>query len=143
MCGACTTGVLVNPDFRREFFPSALDSDEGDAYCKYDDQLIALFTSSLYLSAAIAALVGGWLSQRFGRKASMTVAAVLFGAGTALSTGAIHISMLVIGRMVQGFGVGLAGQSVPLFLSETAPDRIRGTMNNMYAVLLLLYNKPI
>ncbi|KAE8707506.1 Sugar transport protein 9 [Hibiscus syriacus] len=37
--------------------------------------------------------------------------------------------MLIVGRMLLGFGVGFANQSVPLYLSEMAPYRYRGALN--------------
>ncbi|XP_024382260.1 sugar transport protein 7 isoform X2 [Physcomitrium patens] len=40
--------------------------------------------------------------------------------------------MLIIGRMLLGAGVGFANQSVPLYLSEMAPARLRGGLNIMF-----------
>ena len=40
--------------------------------------------------------------------------------------------MLVIGRVMLGWGVGFANQAVPLYLSEIAPAHIRGTLNIMF-----------
>ena len=40
--------------------------------------------------------------------------------------------MLVIGRVMLGWGVGFANQAVPLYLSEIAPPHIRGTLNIMF-----------
>ncbi|KAM0952035.1 putative sugar/inositol transporter, major facilitator, sugar transporter [Dioscorea sansibarensis] len=40
--------------------------------------------------------------------------------------------MLIIGRILLGFGVGFANQAVPLFLSEMAPARIRGALNILF-----------
>ena len=44
--------------------------------------------------------------------------------------------MLIIGRIILGFGVGLACQAVPLYLSEMAPHDIRGMLNILFQVLL-------
>lgn len=38
--------------------------------------------------------------------------------GGALNAGAQNLAMLICGRVAQGFAVGFANQSVPLFLSE-------------------------
>ena len=36
--------------------------------------------------------------------------------------------MLVIGRVILGLGIGLSQQSMPLFLTESAPFNLRGSM---------------
>jgi MFS family permease len=81
-----------------------------DPFCKYNDQLLQLFTSCLFLSGAAAALVGSYTCRRFGRKATMMTGGACFLAGTVLVTLAIHMSMLVLGRLVLGVGVGFAAQ---------------------------------
>lgn len=50
------------------------------------------------------------LLGRYGRKATMMAGGACFLGGTALVTFAVHISMLVLGRVVLGFGVGFATQ---------------------------------
>ena len=42
------------------------------------------------------------------------------------------LAMLVIGRVMLGWGVGFANQAVPLYLSEIAPPHVRGTLNIMF-----------
>ena len=38
------------------------------------------------------------------------------------------IAVLMVGRLIIGFGVGIASQIVPLYLSEVAPVEIRGKL---------------
>lgn len=40
-----------------------------------------------------------------------------------------HIAMLILGRIMVGVGVGFANQSVPVYLSEMAPAKMRGALN--------------
>lgn len=47
---------------------------------------------------------------RYGRKATMMAGGACFLAGTALVTFAVHMIMLVLGRIVLGIGVGFATQ---------------------------------
>lgn len=53
-------------------------------------------------------------------------------AGTGLNAGAHNLAMLVIGRILLGFGIGSANSAVPLYLSETAPYKYRGALNMMF-----------
>ncbi|XP_020578448.1 sugar transport protein 8-like isoform X2 [Phalaenopsis equestris] len=101
-------------------------------YCKYDNQGLQLFTSSLYLAAIIASFLASKSCSKYGRKPTMQAASVFFMAGTVLCAGAVNLSMLIIGRILLGVGVGFANQAVPLFLSELAPAKIRGALNILF-----------
>jgi MFS family permease len=81
-----------------------------DPFCKFNDQMLQLFTSCLFLSGAAAAMVGSYTCRRFGRKATMIAGGACFLGGTVLVTLAIHMAMLVLGRLVLGVGVGFATQ---------------------------------
>lgn len=107
-------GVTSMDSFLKEFFPSvyhkakvAVDTNQ---YCKFDSELLTLFTSSLYIAALLASLVASKITRKFGRKASMLAGGVIFVAGSALNAAAINIAMLIIGRLLLGFGIGFANQ---------------------------------
>ncbi len=58
--------------------------------------------------------------------------------GAVLTSAAYHLAQLVIGRVILGFGVGLATQSVPVYLSEMAPTHIRGMLNIMFQLSITI-----
>ncbi|KAF6256200.1 general substrate transporter, partial [Scenedesmus sp. NREL 46B-D3] len=102
----------------------------NDAFCRFSDYLLQLLTSCLFLSeAAAAAMVGSHTCRRFGRRATMVAGGACFLRGTVLVTLAVNISMLVLGRLVLGVGVGFVAQAAPLYLSEMAPCNMRGALN--------------
>jgi MFS family permease len=55
-------------------------------------------------------MVGSWTCNRYGRKMTMLAGGLCFLIGTALVAAAVALPMLVIGRIVLGFGVGFACQ---------------------------------
>ncbi|KAJ6678120.1 SUGAR TRANSPORT PROTEIN 11 [Salix viminalis] len=75
-------------------------------YCKFDDHLLTLFTSSLYLAALIASFFASATTRRYGRKASMLFGGLVFLAGAVLNGAAVNVAMLIIGRLMLGVGVG-------------------------------------
>ncbi|URD80961.1 Sugar transport protein [Musa troglodytarum] len=116
-------GVTSMDDFLEEFFPGVYarkHKAKEDNYCKYDNQGLQLFTSSLYLAALVSSFVASKLCTKHGRRLTMQAASVFFLAGVVLNAAARNIAMLIIGR------------AVPLFLSEIAPVRIRGALNILF-----------
>ncbi|CAK7350725.1 unnamed protein product [Dovyalis caffra] len=126
-------GVTSMPSFLRKFFPSVYRKQQQDAttnqYCQYDSQTLTMFTSSLYLAALSSSIVASTITRKFGRKLSMLFGGVLFCAGAIINGAAKAVWMLILGRILLGFGIGFANQSVPLYLSEMAPYKFRGALN--------------
>ncbi|XP_068651828.1 sugar transport protein MST4 isoform X1 [Aristolochia californica] len=128
-------GVTSMDDFLIKFFPvvyrkkhEKLDSN----YCKYDNQGLQLFTSSLYLAGLTSTFFASITTRRLGRRLTMIIAGIFFIIGVILNAAAQDLAMLIIGRIFLGCGVGFANQAVPLFLSEIAPTRIRGGLNILF-----------
>lgn len=89
---------------------------------------IGWVVSSLTLTATIAMLVSGPLSDKFGRKPVLKMAALIFllsAVGSALATDYIT---LVIARMIGGLGVGAALIIAPMYIAEVSPAALRGRM---------------
>lgn len=84
--------------------------------------------SSLTLSATLAMLLAGPLSDRIGRKKVLSIAALLYALSALLSALAPSFILLVMARMLGGFGVGASLIIAPMYIAEISPARIRGTM---------------
>jgi sugar porter (SP) family MFS transporter len=82
--------------------------------------------SSLSLTAAIGMLASGPLSDRWGRRPVLHVAAVLFAVSAIASAVAPDYATLVVARMLGGFGVGAALIVAPMYIAEMAPPESRG-----------------
>ncbi|BAW92543.1 sugar transporter [Actinomyces sp. Chiba101] len=87
-----------------------------------------LVGAMLCLGAALGAWLGGRLSDMYGRRHNITVLAIVFLVGALGCTFSPNIWILYVFRVVLGFAVGGASATVPVFLGETAPKRIRGTL---------------
>ena len=129
--------------FLGEFFPEVYRRMHGDvrvsSYCRFDSQLLTLFTSSLYIAGLLTAvLLASWVTARRGRRPSMALGGAAYLAGAALSGGAASVSMAILGRALLGVGLGFANQAVPLYLSEMAPQPHRGMFSNGFQFSLCL-----
>jgi MFS family permease len=85
-----------------------------------------LVVSVVLVGEAIAAIGGGSFSDRIGRRKALILTSVIFIAGALVSAMAPSMQVLIAGRVVIGFGIGLASSVVPLYISEIAPASARG-----------------
>ena len=84
--------------------------------------------SSLTLSATIAMMLAGPLSDRYGRKPLLQISAVLYLISAITSAIAPSFWFLVAARMLGGFGVGASLILAPMYIAEISPAKLRGTM---------------
>ena len=84
--------------------------------------------SAVLFGALIGAIGSGRLSDYYGRRKSLLIAATGFLIGTVLSAIAPNVYALIIGRLIVGLAIGIASFTVPLYLSEIAPVKIRGAI---------------
>jgi SP family arabinose:H+ symporter-like MFS transporter len=84
--------------------------------------------ASLTLTATLAMMVSGPLSDRLGRRPVLMMAAVLFAISAAASAVAPNFIALVAARMLGGLGVGAALIIAPMYIAEIAPAAMRGRL---------------
>lgn len=100
-------------DFLEKFFPAVFrkkHEDKESNYCKYDNQGLQLFTSSLYLAGLVATFAASYTTRNLGRRLTMLIAGVLFIVGVIFNGAAQNLAMLIVGRILLGCGVGFANQ---------------------------------
>jgi MFS transporter, SP family, galactose:H+ symporter len=97
-----------------------------------------VITSWVTLGALFGALAAGVIADRVGRRHALLVAGGLFTAGAALESLAPGTGVLVVGRLVVGFGVGVASVAAPLYAAEHAPTRWRGRFVSTYQLAITI-----
>ncbi|WP_238787825.1 sugar porter family MFS transporter [Vibrio furnissii] len=102
------------------------------------DQQQEWIVSSMMVGAAIATLCSGMLAYKLGRKNALLIAASSFFAGALICCVATSPTMLIVGRLVLGVGLGVASYATPLYLSEITPKNIRGAMISAYQLMIAL-----
>lgn len=91
-----------------------------------DTTLKAWAMSSALVGCIPGAMLAGYISDSFGRKLSLIIAAVLFTI-SAYGTGiADTFSIFLIYRAIGGVGIGLASSVAPIYIAEIAPASKRG-----------------
>lgn len=106
-------GVTTMVPFLQKFFPDILRksaSTEVNMYCVYDSQLLTLFTSSLYLAGLVSILLASKVTATIGRRNTIMLGGAIFFTGASINGGSENIVMLIVGRILLGFGVGFTNQ---------------------------------
>ncbi|KAH7855666.1 hypothetical protein Vadar_027463 [Vaccinium darrowii] len=128
-------GVTSMDGFLKKFFPTVYENKthaHENNYCKYNNQGLAAFTSSLYLAGLVASLVASPITRKYGRRGSILCGGMSFIVGATLNAAAADLAMLILGRIMLGIGIGFGNQAVPVYLSEMAPFRLRGGLNMLF-----------
>ncbi|MGE3289154.1 MAG: sugar porter family MFS transporter [Pseudonocardia sp.] len=94
--------------------------------------------ASALLGAAVGAFSAGRIADRIGRLRVMKIAAVLFLVSAIVTGIASNLEILVLGRIVGGFGVGIASVIAPAYIAETSPARIRGRLGSLQQLAIVV-----
>ncbi|BDA41261.1 Sugar transport protein MST3 [Coccomyxa sp. Obi] len=73
-----------------------------------------------------------------GRRGVMVCGAAAFLFGALLQALAKNWAMLIIGRIFLGVGIGFANESVPPYISEMAPPKLRGGLNMLFQLMTVI-----
>lgn len=84
--------------------------------------------SSLTLTSTLAMMTAGPISDAVGRKKVLVAAAILYAVSAIGSALAPNFTILVIARMIGGFGVGASLILAPMYIAEISPPDLRGRM---------------
>jgi SP family galactose:H+ symporter-like MFS transporter len=120
------TGVISGAElfFRNEFSLSTI--------------ALEIIVSGVLAGAAIGALIGGRLADLFGRRKLLIATAIIFALGAILCAVATSAVILVIGRIIVGFGIGLSSSGVPVYISEVAPANARGWQVSLFQLAITI-----
>ncbi len=80
----------------------------------------------------LGALIGGWPTDRFGRKKTLLWIGVLYFVSAIGSAFASEINTFIIARFIGGVGIGISTIAAPLYISEIAPAKKRGQLTGMF-----------
>ncbi|KAI5806989.1 high affinity glucose transporter [Geopyxis carbonaria] len=113
---ASMSAILGTDQYNNYFGPNIASDVQGG------------ITAAMPGGSFVGAICSGWLSDRMGRKYSIQVGSVIWIIGSIISCASQNIGMLVAGRFINGFSVGICSAQVPVYVSEIARPEIRGRL---------------
>ncbi len=100
-----------------------------------------MIPTGLLLGCAAGAALGGWVSDRFGRRTALFGAAFLFCIAAFSAASSSQFWQLILSRVLAGVAAGSASVIAPLYIAEIAPAHVRGrlvTLNQLAIVCGIL-----
>jgi len=94
--------------------------------------------SSAIWGCIAGVLVAGIISDKIGRKKTLAITALLFLLSSIVAAVPQNLTGFIIGRFIGGLGIGAASIVSPLYISEIAPARNRGTLVTMYQLAIVI-----
>jgi len=105
-------------------------------YFELTDSQVENVTALGLIGAVVGALVTGRLSDYLGRKKVILASAFVFATGAIWTGLAPTVTQLMISRFYLGLAIGVSSFAVPLYISEIAPTKIRGTLVSLFQLLI-------
>jgi SP family galactose:H+ symporter-like MFS transporter len=90
--------------------------------------IVGIVVSAVLIGAVIGAAVAGYLADSVGRRKMILVAAIVFILGATGTAFTPNVLLLISGRIVVGLAIGIASMTAPLYISEIAPAKVRGSL---------------
>ena len=87
--------------------------------------------AALY-GTVLGSLLGGWPTDRFGRKATLTFVGLLYLVSAVGCAFSWNVASFAAARFIGGLGIGVSTVAAPLYISEIAPPAYRGRLAGMF-----------
>ena len=103
-----------------------------------DEIQVGWFVGCALIGSIIGVLMAGELSDRWGRKVTMLVAAVFFSVSGIACAFVGSLEQLVVARILGGIGIGVVSIVSPLYISEVSIAQYRGRLVSLYQLAVTI-----
>ncbi len=100
--------------------------------------LKGFIVASVPLGALFGAMVSGIFADKLGRRNSLLFTSLLFVGGALVTAFAPNIHMVIFGRLLMGFAIGISAMVAPMYLSEISPPFLRGTLVTLFQLAITI-----
>lgn len=101
----------------------------------YPSTFLTVQVVATYIAGeAVGAIMQILIADKLGRLRFMQLQCIIVSLGCAIQTGAFNVGMFLGGRIIAGIAVGALSGTVPVYLSEISPPKIRGLIGGLNGV---------
>ncbi|KAL2522016.1 Monosaccharide-sensing protein 2 [Forsythia ovata] len=90
-----------------------------------------LIVAMSLIGATVITTFSGHVSDWLGRRPMLIISSVLYFISGMVMLWSPNVYVLLVARLLDGFGIGLSVTLIPVYISETAPPEIRGLLNTL------------
>ncbi|KAG5248195.1 transporter-related family protein [Salix suchowensis] len=90
-----------------------------------------LIVAMSLVGATLITTCSGPVSDLLGRRPLLIISSLLYFVSGLVMLWSPNVYVLLLARLLDGFGIGLAVTLIPVYISETAPPEIRGLLNTL------------
>ncbi|MCW1923914.1 sugar porter family MFS transporter [Luteolibacter arcticus] len=101
-------------------------------------EMVGWANSCALLGCLLGSLISGGLSDKFGRKKLLILAAVLFAVSSVFTGWAFSFNAFVFWRIIGGVAIGMASNLSPMYIAEVAPARMRGQLVSINQLTIVI-----
>ncbi|KAK5044549.1 hypothetical protein LTR84_010673 [Exophiala bonariae] len=112
-------------------FSDAQDPPDGD-------ELIFPSAGISCAGSAFGSCAVSYLADKYSRKHTIQLGAIILSIGAAICGGSVDNAMFLVGRLINGFGIGLLVTCIPMYLAEVSTPECRGFMVSMHGIMFAL-----
>ncbi|KAI1097985.1 putative sugar transporter [Jackrogersella minutella] len=115
-CQGVFAGVLISKDFKEQF-PETLDASVS-----------GITSSTFFIGASLGSMMAFTFGDKLGRRKTIALGLLLNFVGATLQATSFHLPQMLVGRVVNGLGIGLTSTTTPVYLSECVKSHHRGKL---------------
>lgn len=97
-----------------------------------DATMQGFITAAMSLGSIFGSICSSFVSEPFGRRASLFICGFLWCTGAAVQASSQNTAQLIVGRIISGWGVGFGSSVAPVYGSEMAPRKRRGLIGVIF-----------
>ncbi|KAL4893683.1 general substrate transporter [Aspergillus ambiguus] len=112
--------VITQPTFLEYFDP-------------FDPSIKGAVVSTFGAGSVFGVFFAGWSADFLGRRKTIAIGAIIALLGGIIQAASVHVGMLIAGRIIGGFAVGIMNMTIPIYNSEIAPSHKRGLIAGLHA----------
>ena len=114
----------------------------NDSYLKFfklpSTNMQSFITASMSLGSMLGCVLSTFVSEPFGRRASLLVCSFFWCVGAAIQSSAQNRAQLIIGRIISGIGIGFGSTVAPVYCSEVSPRKRRGFIGGIFQLCVTI-----
>lgn len=127
--------LLIMDDYRNRFAQHEVPGEPKE----WNTWIRGLLVSLLSAGAVFGALIGAPISDKLGRRLSVTLGCILYMVGLIIQISSDHgWPQMAVGRIFDGIAIGWLSSAIPLYQSEIVPRQVRGAIVGTYQLFITL-----